>query len=61
MSASKTLFSWDVPLKNIDWGLLQEKWPNLADYATKRPSFDKLAKGDKKLIEYKLGAKIAAK
>lgn len=46
MSGSRTLHSWDVPLKNVDWALLQDKWPNLADYALKRPNFNKQAKGE---------------
>ena len=46
MSGTKSLLSWDVPLKNVEWNILQDKWPNLADYAVKKSSFNKNAKGE---------------
>jgi hypothetical protein len=45
ISGSKSLHAWDVPLNNVEWSVLQDKWPNLADYAMKRPNFNKSAKG----------------
>ena len=45
MSGTKSLLSWDVPLKNVEWNILQDKWPNLADYAVKKSTFNKNAKG----------------
>ena len=45
ISNTRNLLPWDVPLKNTDWQTLQKKWPNLAESASKKSSFNPNGKG----------------
>lgn len=44
-SSSKFLLPWDIPLKRAQWKDIQENWPNLADNALKKSSFNPGGKG----------------
>ena len=45
ISNNRNLLPWDVPLKNTDWQTLQKKWPNIAESAIKKSSFNPSGKG----------------
>ena len=45
ISNTRNLLPWDVPLKNTDWHTLQRKWPNIAESAIKKSSFNPAGKG----------------
>ena len=45
VSNTRNLLPWDVPLKNTDWQILQRKWPNIAESAIKKSSFNPAGKG----------------
>ena len=45
ISGTRNLLPWDVPLKNTDWHTLQRKWPNIAESAIKKSSFNPKGKG----------------
>ena len=45
VSNTRNLLPWDVPLKNTDWQTLQRKWPNIAESAIKKSSFNPAGKG----------------
>ena len=45
VSNTRNLLPWDVPLRNTDWQTLQKKWPNIAESAVKKSSFNPNGKG----------------
>ena len=45
VSNTRNLLPWDVPLRNTDWQTLQKKWPNIAESAIKKSSFNPNGKG----------------
>ena len=45
VSNTRNLLPWDVPLKDTDWHTLQRKWPNIAESAIKKSSFNPAGKG----------------
>ena len=45
ISNNRNLLPWDVPLKNTEWTTLQKRWPNLAENASKKSSFNPNGKG----------------